>query len=541
MTNEELHRLLDSWREGAISPEDFAKLEAHLHTNADTRRSWHRAANLDSALRDWAGRDDGLASWLPPTAARQRTARWLWAAAAAIALLASAAAYLVGAQRATERTVARMTPPERTDLGCAVLAQTVDVQWANAPASLRAGATLKTGRLSLRSGLAQIDFFSGATLVIEGPAELDIRSASEAACLGGKVRVRVPQPAQGFRLLAPGMTLVDLGTEFGLNVDTQGSSDVHVFEGSVEAHPATGAMRLLTDGMGLRSTGRDLHPGSDVSPADFTSIEKMNALSEARQRARFAEWSEWSRQARKDPRLVAYYPFKHWEKDRWDRFVNNFAGIETASGLRLGAAVGARWTQGRWPGKDAMEFKGPGDRVRIHMGRENYDAITLACWVCVEGLDRKYNALLLTDGYGSGEPHWQIYEDGRVMFSITYPDPAKPEDGRTRRNQIYYSPSVFSLANQRRWHHLAVTFDARSGEAVQYLDGSEISREVSPFHQPGRTIHFGPSEIGNWGLPLEGHQFPIRNLNGRIDEFAIYHAVLSAAEIARHYEAGKPE
>ena len=102
MTNEELHRLLDSWREGAISPEDFAKLEAHLHTNADTRRSWHRAANLDSALRDWAGRDDGLASWLPPTAARQRTARWLWAAAAAIALLASAAAYLVGAQRATE-------------------------------------------------------------------------------------------------------------------------------------------------------------------------------------------------------------------------------------------------------------------------------------------------------------------------------------------------------------------------------------------------------------------------------------------------------
>ena len=76
---------------------------------------------------------------------------------------------------------------------------------------------------------------------------------------------------------------------------------------------------------------------------------------------------------------------------------------------------------------------------------------------------------------------------------------------------------------------------------MQYLDGQEISREVSALHQPGRPIEFGPCEIGNWGLPTEGHQFPIRNLNGRIDEFLIYKAALTSAEVHDLFEIGKPE
>jgi hypothetical protein len=76
---------------------------------------------------------------------------------------------------------------------------------------------------------------------------------------------------------------------------------------------------------------------------------------------------------------------------------------------------------------------------------------------------------------------------------------------------------------------------------VQYFDGVEVGRGIHELHQPGRDLVFGPCELGNWGLPTEGHQFPIRNLNGAMDEFALYGSVLAAGEIATLYRQGKPE
>jgi hypothetical protein len=106
---------------------------------------------------------------------------------------------------------------------------------------------------------------------------------------------------------------------------------------------------------------------------------------------------------------------------------------------------------------------------------------------------------------------------------------------------MYFSKPVFSADSLGRWHHIAVTHDNESGEVTQYFDGAEVSREVSPLHRAARPISIGPCEIGNWGLPTQGHPFPIRNLNGAIDEFAIYSAVLSASEVRDLYLHGRPE
>jgi hypothetical protein len=76
---------------------------------------------------------------------------------------------------------------------------------------------------------------------------------------------------------------------------------------------------------------------------------------------------------------------------------------------------------------------------------------------------------------------------------------------------------------------------------VQYMDGRELSREINERHAPDRPVVIGPSELGNWGLPTQNHRFPIRNLNGSLDEFALYRAALAPAEIHALYEAGKPE
>ncbi len=535
--------LIGGWLSQSLSPAEFAELEELLRQDPAARRRLRREVNLEALLREQASVAASLAAWQPDASATsgagsrrsRKVAAWIpWAAAAGLALLASAGIYYLNRNAApgAQDDPAVAGAQEETDRGCAIITNQWNTEWLDNAPPMRAGDTLNAGRFELGCGLAQIEFFSGAQLLLEGPAVIEIVSPWEAVCTDGRARVRVPPPAQGFRLHTPGMKLVDLGTEFGVQVDSaRGDAEVHVFEGEVEAHPEQGKMVSLTQGMGLKKEGSAYVP-VDATPGNFASIDDLKELAGNMARKRYVQWSDWSKQASRDPRVVACYLFHHWQE--WDRLVNNEAG-ELKS--RNGGAVGARWTQGRWPMKDALEFKRPGDRVRMKLDGE-YDALTMACWVKVDGLDRSYNALLLTDGYEPGEPHWQILQDGRLMFSIAYPNQS---DTAKQANHIYRSPVIFNCSNLGRWHHLAVTFDTRTGEAVQYVDGREVSREASVLPESGRKIVFGACEMGNWGLPTKEHQFPVRNLNGCLDEFFIYREALDRQAIQAMFDAGKPQ
>jgi len=507
-----LESLIHAAIDGEITPEQHAQLEALLRSDWQARRLYLELVDQHARLLQQPAVNTGRLQTATP---KRQPRRW-WPSLTAAAI---ACTFIFWPRHQAET--------EATSNGVAMLSQTMGAKFTN---TLRSGDTLKPGTIQLTQGLAQIEFFSGATALIEGAAEIEILSAWEARCLSGRVRVHVPPAAKGFLMHAPGMKLEDLGTEFALNVKDN-TSAVHVFEGEVIAHTDAQTAASLKQGMSL-SSAKTTSP----SPQDFLSINELHGLVQKRDAQRFDEWQQWSLETRKDPRLIAYYTFKHWEDDRWDRLVNNFTEPRRPS--RAGGAVGASWTQGRWQKKEALEFKRPGDRVRLNLDG-TYHALTLACWVKVDSVDKKYNSLLLTDGYDNGEPHWQIYEDGSLMFSIMY----RPADAAksAKYNQMYYSRPVFTADSLGRWHHLAVTYDSTSGEVAQYFDGQEVSRETSKLHQPGREIVFGPCEIGNWGLPTQGHQFPIRNLNGAIDEFAIYSAVLSSTEIQSIYQHGKPE
>jgi hypothetical protein len=506
-----LESLIHAKLDGEITPEQHAQLEALLRDDWQARRLYLELADQHARLLQQPAVNTGR---LKQPVVMSRTVRWrtsaLLALAAAIVLLA----FIVWPRSTLDK--------EATSNGVAMVSQTLDAEFAQT--TVRSGDTIAPGKLTLNKGLAQIEFFSGATVLIEGATQIEIISAWEARCVSGRVRVHVPPAAKGFLMHAPDVRLEDLGTEFALNVRGQDSA-VHVFEGEVIAHVKDKAPASLKEGMTLGQTD-----------AGFLPIGDVHELVRQRQERRHAEWQKWSEETRNDSRLVAYYTFKHWPDDRWDRLVKSYAIPPQEQ--RAGGAVGAKWTQGRWPGKDALEFKRPGDRVRMNLDG-SYSALTLSCWVKVDSVDKKYNALLLTDGYDNGEPHWQIYEDGSLMFSIIY----RP-DGITRGgdwNQIYFSKPVFGPDSLGRWHHIAVSYDNQSGQVIQYFDGAEIGREVSKLHRAGRSITYGACELGNWGLPTQGHQFPIRNLNGAIDEFAIYAAVLSGAEIQSIFENGKPK
>ena len=313
-----LKSLIHAAIDGEITPEQHAQLEALLRSDWQARRLYLELADQHARLLQQPAVNTGRLQTAAPKKSPPR--RWWPSLTAAAAAIACALIFWPRHQVETEAT----------SNGVAMLSQTMDAQFATA---LRSGDTLKPGRIQLAQGLAQIEFYSGATALIEGAAEIEIVSAWEARCLSGRVRVHVPPAAKGFLMHAPGMKLEDLGTEFALNVKDN-TSAVHVFEGEVIAHTDAQTSASLKQGMSLSSVQT-----ASISSQDFLSINELHSLVKQRNTQRFDEWQQWSLATRKDPRLIAYYTFKHWEDDRWDRLVNNFTEPRRPS--RAGGAVGA--------------------------------------------------------------------------------------------------------------------------------------------------------------------------------------------------------
>ena len=90
--------------------------------------------------------------------------------------------------------IARWRQPVQatTDRGVALLTHDANIEWLDSLNSRRPGNVLEPGWLRLKSGAALIEFYSGARLVLEGSAELQLVSVNEgylvplAVSIGGR-------------------------------------------------------------------------------------------------------------------------------------------------------------------------------------------------------------------------------------------------------------------------------------------------------------------------------------------------------------------
>ncbi len=276
-----LESLIHAKLDGEITPEQHAQLEALLRDDWQARRLYLELADQHARLLQQPEVNTGR---LKQPSVISRTVRWRTSA-----LIASAAAIVLLALAVWPRTA---VDNEATSNGVAMVSQTLDAEFAQT--TVRSGDTIAPGKLTLNKGLAQIEFFSGATVLIEGATQIEILSAWEARCVSGRVRVHVPPAAKGFLMHGPDVKLEDLGTEFALNVTGQDSA-VHVFDGEVIAHTKDKAPASLKVGMSLASTT------AGVSPQDFLPISELQGLIRQREQRRFQQWQI----RRANPRAVA--------------------------------------------------------------------------------------------------------------------------------------------------------------------------------------------------------------------------------------------
>lgn len=402
-------------------------------------------------------------------------------------------------------------------------------------AALQVGKRLTPGIVRFESGTLQLQFMSGASMVLAGPAELRIDSAKVATLLAGTVKTRVNERAKGFVLNTTEAAVVDIGTEFGLRFDDSGHPEVEVMEGEVEFS------LLGADGSTL-SSRRVLE--SEVvaidrdAPGEAQLAEKAKRDSSTKSSFEGPQIelpivslpgnsNEYSQAIREASPLV-YWRFESMldgivpnEMDkRWAaRVVHSDPANPTLSidGGRLHLQRGdtSRYVTSVDPihglddGPFTVEFwMNPDDLEHSH-------CVGLAPFLKKDPMAFLGVVEVVTDTF-------LIHQPGSLR--ILYRNP--PERGQQ------YGKNVFSpgMVTPGQWHHVTMVKTDESlglylnGQSIRVVESHLVSEQKS---EDGFRIIMGQLT----------RDYVMRQFAGSMDEFALYDRALDPAEILQHYQA----
>ncbi|MEP3482298.1 MAG: FecR domain-containing protein [Fuerstiella sp.] len=123
------------------------------------------------------------------------------------------------------------------------------------------GSRLKPGLLQLRSGVATVQFDSGASVVLEAPAGFELVSSMKARLVSGAAIFDVPDSAIGFTVETPEGYAIDYGTRFAVQVEPEKQrSEFELIEGEIAVHhpSASDEIRLTEAGRSVSISGNEL-------------------------------------------------------------------------------------------------------------------------------------------------------------------------------------------------------------------------------------------------------------------------------------------
>ena len=254
-----LQALLTRLRDEQLTPEEVAELDRLVVDDPEARRWYVRLQAMHASLHWMCAGAEGLppidTSAVPSEAAapivrapapvrpRPRPRLRYWAAAAAVFLAIAGPALWWWTSPRPLATVTRVTG----------IGKDVD-GW-------QPGTPLAAGTASLPAGLAEIAFAGGTTVLVEGPARLEVRGRQHLLLHSGRAVVTVPPADQGFLVETTRARIIDLGTEVGVSADDD--TTVQVFTGKVDAEwKLDGAVstQRLSAGQAMRVARADAAP-----------------------------------------------------------------------------------------------------------------------------------------------------------------------------------------------------------------------------------------------------------------------------------------
>lgn len=439
--------------------------------------------------------------------------------------------------------------------GVALLARSADAKWAQNPPADASG-NLAPGWLRLEEGLVQIDFFSGAHVLLRGPAELEIRSAREAFLKSGDATCFVSELGRGFRIVTEKMEVIDLGTEYGLSVGDGREPEVHVIDGKVAVRePKQGKSVEVVERQAVQFGNRGV-TATDFAPRKFPRPEEIVQLQRAHARDRLESWRRFAERLSAD----------------WSVLLHYTCDAEPATGLSLtnrsrsesrgsdGVVIGCQVGRGRWEGKSSIGFRHSTDRVLLKLPGEHSE-LTFLAWVRIDALTHPVAPLVLTEEprrwnlYGSlseteraeatrrwersllHSVRWEIDNQGRLHFNISFRNETRP-GGLEWETHVTPEPVIHS-SDWGQWLCLAVTYDVGRKEARHYVNGRCVS--AHPLRRPCPLL-LDYLELGNLSTLAEAEKKRLDRYRfyGAIDEVLLADRVFSEGEILEIWRIGRP-
>ncbi len=302
-----VHSLAIRQLEGSLSDEQRSELIGLLGESARARRVYLEHMQDTVSLRwMYSGHFDrrmALAIAEHGPEAVRKAGRIKLAGAAAFAIAASlACVFALSALRSDERAetstpvVAAAAAPSPPSI--ATVRAVSDVFWAKGatPAGLLSG--VKVGQeFNFLKGTVELTFLSGAEVKVFGPAKFQVSSPKSILCSRGRVTTLVGETGKGFTIDTPKARIVDLGTEFGVDISEKGDTQVVVFQGSVDLTKPQKIATTQADGDSAEQWTRRLQQGDALVVDDSGNAQRLMAV----RRGDFfpsSAWDDYGRQRR---------------------------------------------------------------------------------------------------------------------------------------------------------------------------------------------------------------------------------------------------
>lgn len=580
-----LEKLLDLYFDQGLTESTNLELDQMIQTSEEARAEFWKRARLHGLLRQHKQErlgsepvpnrsDDDQMAEPAMDVSQNRDRRWLVAVAAiAACLLLSVGIHwaitLNQSQMATSRKTASSDSGEAINPNItsensdnsreddpnlsprkpwvAFLRNSIDAQWGDRGTARRVGDSLGSGRLTLNSGLIEFQTNRGAVVVVEGPADLDLVDDMEIRCREGQLTVNVPPPAQGFLVRTESVDVVDLGTAFSMQVDVNDDARIHVIEGEVDlVSPSdAGSSGLVT------ATTRRLSKGESVeveSPGNYRDIEVSDRLTNSKSRTQsiansFDEvyrrlWHHRRSEIMQDPSCLVYYDFvRESETQANELILPNRA--KTATENSHGTIIGCDWTNGRWKGKHALDFKSVFDRILLSVEGQ-HDKLTCMVKIRVDALKGGTTPILMSRSLRPRGLHWSIETDSENS-SLARLVWRRNGDPSASLPLEFSTPPILRGEQMGTWIQLAFIWNSRKGELQQFVDGKSVDTQWdrTSVDSSAGELDLSDLQIGNGSPTVMEVDTRASNLCGRIDEFMLFDRELAPHEVQAFHNLGR--
>ncbi len=525
---EELFLLTAAMLEKELVPAEHARLEHLLETSQAARRLYVAFVHDSTGLQLWARRHQaesvaqlgaselGDRPTKPASPAlldwRSHPGRFLAAAAALTCVFWLALTALLFSWNDSARP---SSSPRHVPVAVAQLLAVSEARWSDRQRPLAVPTRLMQGQtLELESGLAEIAFDGGARVILQGPTKFILDHASRGHLITGRLAARLPDRARGFVVETALADIIDLGTEFGVEVvdgAEQKTASVVVFEGAVEvALPANAEMaplepKKLHSGQSLHIRGT--RNGSVEGAPQLFQGPPPHALQFVR-----------AMPQREIKRVL------HWSFDEGQG--TQAISTPQADGAQFRARLlpvqdGPRWITGMFGA--GVEFDGRDDCIECsYSGVHGAQPRTVAFWAKIPRRPKRRTAHAIVS--------WGVPQAGEKWL-IGW-NPLRDEPLGAMRVEWGGSWLVGKKdLRDNRWHHLAVTFEgnpsgdnAGLAQSVRlYVDG-KLEATSGALGIPIRTSDQGQLDLGYW-------RQRDRHFSGALDELYIFPWALQPQEI----------